>query len=139
MKVTTIDGEPNRYHVEGRTLSCTAPGCNHSWTPPKVFEEDDVNRRIGEACPRCAEQQKDGKLERRKYLFDVSVYNGCGECGCERFQFRVAPKLTRMSPEERVEAWMRGDAPECSHAPAVFMYHARQRLLVEAQDKRGGE
>lgn len=80
MTITSIPNEIGRYRVESdRQLQCSK--CRH------VFG----TRKSGiKFCPKC-----DGVGEPVVHLVDVLAYWGHGQCGCQNFQFRCEPTVSR--------------------------------------------
>lgn len=137
MTVTPIPREPFRFMVQGRTLSCNAPGCHYTFSPHKAKK---LQRAVGEDCPKCAKTTtRRGKLEHRTYLVDLTAFDGSGGCGCEAHQFFHAPKLKAMSADDRRQAWTDGTTPECEHVKVALARFARGKILEAMENERGGE
>ena len=78
---------------------------------------------------RCLVRSEKSK---RLYLVDLEFFGGIGKCACWQFEYRLQPKIRRLSPQQRERA---GDDVRCKHILEARRVRAEQ-LLTEIMKQR---
>jgi len=100
-----------RFHVAGHTVICkTYPNRKrHTFRDFGIWTHDEELP----PCPVCL-----GRLERRRYLVDISEFGGNGECACENFQFRFKPEA-----RDRLQGWTPAKGPLPARIRQLILEH----------------
>lgn len=131
MNATLLPGSATLFSVEGETLCCDQPGCNHTTRPG-------LRRKPGAICPSCGR----GNLKWREYQVDVAAFDAVGQCGCEQWEIRLGPKIRAMTSGERNHHTMI-EQYRCKHVKAARAAYAipsnlTQLLRALTQEAEGG-
>ena len=91
MHARIVPGEPTRFEVSSNRWGCNL--CE-----ARFLKIENSFMDSGMPCPKC----KQGVVEERWHLVDISSFDGCGQCDCEWHQCSIAPKLRKMEKSARI-------------------------------------
>lgn len=124
LKVKHCENEPTRFWVEGNSWRCSnRPNCK-----ARFLKREHSMMREGMTCPKCHK----GKIEENWHLCDLASYDGAGKCSCEWHSFSVAPKLEKMSKEQRILRPM-----FCGHLQVARTFCLDVLLRLHIWEQRG--
>lgn len=115
MKVSQIQGEPTRFHVESATLECAKCG--------KQFNRRETRYSrlpIDGDCPKCMAEES---LRERHHLVDLACYHPVGQCSCEHFSMRLIKEVEKLSPIGLTRlTHNQQESLRCTHIAAARQY-----------------